>query len=375
MRQRSLSNERGQILVIVAIGMVVLLGFLALAVDVGMNYQSRRNMQNAADAGALAGAQALCRGESVSDAIAAAEAARARNGGSGPTPEITEATGVVSVTAEITSDTFFAGAGVTKVDEMYAHASAKAQCGCSSGACGLWPIAFDEDIFRDAAGSCSSGPVHFLLWDDDGISCWDPAWEGDGIHDPEDYYDCEGMAAVPGEFRTWVDLSAALPSGETDPCNQTGCGTSELNERLIGEEKHTGEACLSYMRLPYCIPGSASVRNDSWVTAGEQVGRVVRVPLYSSMGCTMEDDPGNTCSNMRYYIESIGCIRVIASRYICTQAWQDNPKNETKTCKDIRVIEVELLCPGDPDYEECTTACGALTDPYDGCLMTVGLIE
>ncbi len=48
--------ENGQTLVWVALAMVVLLAFVGLAIDGGAVYAERRRMQNAADAGALAGA-------------------------------------------------------------------------------------------------------------------------------------------------------------------------------------------------------------------------------------------------------------------------------------------------------------------------------
>jgi hypothetical protein len=50
-------RERGQIMVLVALGLVGLLGFTALALDMGMAYADRRQAQNAADAAALAGAR------------------------------------------------------------------------------------------------------------------------------------------------------------------------------------------------------------------------------------------------------------------------------------------------------------------------------
>jgi Flp pilus assembly protein TadG len=53
------AGERGQILVLVALMMPVLLGFLGLVIDVGNAYAQRRFMQNAADAAALAGARYL----------------------------------------------------------------------------------------------------------------------------------------------------------------------------------------------------------------------------------------------------------------------------------------------------------------------------
>jgi Flp pilus assembly protein TadG len=58
--RRSLRSRRaGQAVVIMALAMVAICGMLALAVDAGRLYFQRRLMQNAVDAGALAGAQAL----------------------------------------------------------------------------------------------------------------------------------------------------------------------------------------------------------------------------------------------------------------------------------------------------------------------------
>lgn len=49
-------QEKGQVIVIIAIAIVILLGFAGLAIDAGMVYSDRRFAQNAADASALAGA-------------------------------------------------------------------------------------------------------------------------------------------------------------------------------------------------------------------------------------------------------------------------------------------------------------------------------
>jgi hypothetical protein len=49
-------REEGQVLVIVVVAIIALLAFVALAVDGGLAYVDRRSAQNAADAGALAGA-------------------------------------------------------------------------------------------------------------------------------------------------------------------------------------------------------------------------------------------------------------------------------------------------------------------------------
>jgi hypothetical protein len=49
-------SESGQMLVMLALSMTVLLGFLALAADVGLQFRAQRNMQVAADAAAIAAA-------------------------------------------------------------------------------------------------------------------------------------------------------------------------------------------------------------------------------------------------------------------------------------------------------------------------------
>lgn len=53
--KRNQSSESGQVLVLMALGLVVFLGFVALALDGGMAYSDRRRAQNAADASSLAG--------------------------------------------------------------------------------------------------------------------------------------------------------------------------------------------------------------------------------------------------------------------------------------------------------------------------------
>ncbi|MFZ6026528.1 MAG: Tad domain-containing protein [Chloroflexota bacterium] len=53
--KRNASLESGQVMVLLAFGFVVLLGFLALALDGGMAYSDRRYAQNVADASSLAG--------------------------------------------------------------------------------------------------------------------------------------------------------------------------------------------------------------------------------------------------------------------------------------------------------------------------------
>ena len=52
-------GQRGQMLLTAALSMAVVLGFTAMAIDVGLVYHDRRDLQNDADAAALAGSQHL----------------------------------------------------------------------------------------------------------------------------------------------------------------------------------------------------------------------------------------------------------------------------------------------------------------------------
>ena len=56
---RRLVNQKGVTIVLVAICLVVLIGFAAIAVDLAYLYIVKGELQNAADSGALAGAQVL----------------------------------------------------------------------------------------------------------------------------------------------------------------------------------------------------------------------------------------------------------------------------------------------------------------------------
>jgi len=95
-RRAGRQAEHGQVLVVFAISIVGLLAATALAFDIGRFYSERRFLQNAADAGALAAASALVRGESTANAILDARNVLARNfltGPNGIVPPMPPATG------------------------------------------------------------------------------------------------------------------------------------------------------------------------------------------------------------------------------------------------------------------------------------------
>jgi len=77
---RALADEAGQAIVIVALSCAALLMTVGLAIDVGRAYGVRRTMQEAADAGAYAGAVVLYQQGTAAEARSAATADTTRNG-------------------------------------------------------------------------------------------------------------------------------------------------------------------------------------------------------------------------------------------------------------------------------------------------------
>jgi Flp pilus assembly protein TadG len=88
--------EHGQVIVIFALSLVAIMAAAGLAFDVGRFYSEKRFLQNAADAGALAVANALIRGENATNAEAEGRDVLARNLAASPTGT----TAIVAATPE-----------------------------------------------------------------------------------------------------------------------------------------------------------------------------------------------------------------------------------------------------------------------------------
>ena len=79
MARRRRHGQHGQVLVVFALGITGLLAAAGVAIDIGRFYSEHRFLQNAADAAALAAANAMARGGTQADAIVAAQTSLARN--------------------------------------------------------------------------------------------------------------------------------------------------------------------------------------------------------------------------------------------------------------------------------------------------------
>ncbi len=107
----------GQTFLLVSIALVMLLGVAALAVDIGDLWTTRRLMQSAADAGAVAGASEIAIGGSSTAIAAAAKDAASHNGfADGGTRPGTSNTITVAVHNPPTSGPYAANSGAVEVD-------------------------------------------------------------------------------------------------------------------------------------------------------------------------------------------------------------------------------------------------------------------
>jgi uncharacterized membrane protein len=68
-------SQRGQVMVLVALSVIVLLGFMGLATDLGLLWAVRRKAQTAADAAAVAGSNATLGSDSSAYSTAATDVA------------------------------------------------------------------------------------------------------------------------------------------------------------------------------------------------------------------------------------------------------------------------------------------------------------
>lgn len=161
-------NEEGAIAVMVALLMVVLLGVAALVVDLGMVYAERAQLQNGADAAALAIAQDCSLGNCGNPASTARELANqnSNDGASAAAPVLTGNTVTVR-TSTLTKDGATAVrhwfAPVLGIDATAVSAVAKASWGSPSKA-SVFPFTAPKCMF-DAAPSGESATEIWITKD------------------------------------------------------------------------------------------------------------------------------------------------------------------------------------------------------------------
>jgi len=212
--------------------MVVILGFAAIAIDVGLFLQERRDLQKSADAAALAGAQELP--ASPGDAQQKAEEWAAKNGIDAGEIDSVDITSTYAandtITVEVKRDVPFVFARVLGFTSDTMSAEGTARVGSPAAMGGLAPFAVLEDaieldeptVLKYDAHEASHGNFGALAIDGNGASTYRETIK----------YGSE--TALCSESPTCPD-----PTTETEPGNMTGPTRQGVNW-LIDE---TSTAC------------------------------------------------------------------------------------------------------------------------------------
>lgn len=158
LRRRAAQGERGVTMVIFAVAIVIILGMVAIGIDLSSGFDERRQAQNASDNAAMSAAQASCGGATLAVAQAAGLSSANVNGydndGTSNTVTIGLAPGSTAgdhkfqATVRTTIGTFFGG--ILGVDDLTTTTLATAQAtNCGAGG----PLT--HAIF--SGGPCDSG--------------------------------------------------------------------------------------------------------------------------------------------------------------------------------------------------------------------------
>jgi len=156
-------DERGAVLVIVALSLVVLLGMLALVVDLGRAVAVRRAMVNASDSAALAAAQKCALGFGSGQAQAAATATAKMNDANatlvsfdaGPECDSLQTLGLKLVTVRYTTTVDYFVAPILGIDSQDVTTQATAQWGPAQKASPI-PLRLDLDALLPCVGDFNS---------------------------------------------------------------------------------------------------------------------------------------------------------------------------------------------------------------------------
>ena len=144
-----LAGERGAVAVMIVVLLVPLLGFAAIAVDVGALYAERARLQTAADAAALAVARDGARGDCGDPQATATELVEA-NVGAADAGEPVLTTNTVTVTGSNPTEHWFAP--VIGHDSSQVSATATVAWGAPGGGTAALPIAFSWCSFDAQTG-------------------------------------------------------------------------------------------------------------------------------------------------------------------------------------------------------------------------------
>jgi hypothetical protein len=339
----------------------VLLLFVGLAVDVGNVYAERRHMQNAADAGALAGARAICYGDPPDPIYEAQRYAIQENGADKADVRIFEGY-KVEVVASVAAETYFIRL-IPGLETVDVSAIAVAGCGPGEGVCAGFPVAFHVDLWCTLAKLVGCMPVcppspccgEYPLPDGESpceSTCegrvfyiWDDPWDvdhatvditGDGIED----------LVIGSGHRRWLDFGKP-PDEYSSECG--GCG----NVKCLIEHGYAGP-----VNIGDCISAKPGVVDSALQNA--PVGKMVPIPLYEET-C----DYAAACGKPGIVVKEFACIKIMGRYDVLAEDSWDGKKH--------RVIKFHVVC----DPSSCPNPCAGTAgeQPGPGSVTGVSLLE
>lgn len=286
-----ITRENGQSLVLVTLLLFVFMGMLALVLDGGTMFFNRRRAQNAADAGAMAGAREYCITGSVDAAVNRATQYVGLNQAS-LLGVPTVSNGVVHVETQITQPSFFAQV-LNPANTDNVNAVAEAGCFCPGSGTGVLPVAWScrppigGDPNPQDCGILYGPGQTYIIMDtvktgggpgDMGtdLYCQNPPNSGlpagtldcdtnnDGIND-----------IITGGDRSWLDLSGG------------GGGASELTNWILHGFPGT-------LKIHSWVGGQKGAATSIFGAVETRVGDTVVVPVFNDY-CDKSGDPRVVC--------------------------------------------------------------------------------
>ncbi len=289
--------EQGQSLILVTILLFAFFAILALVLDGGFLYYMRRNAQNAADSGALAGADDLCKFRIEAQAENVARNYAFNNGVTSVTADATSffgtsVGGIVEVWTEIEYKSFFAR--LLGLDTIYPPAHAKAGCAPPQGT-SVMPVAWScrgvIDEFGDPQPGCEVRKVdheslctwpeardkYYIIADSDDI-------EVDTLCQPDGTVDCDSngdgdddIELLSGGDRSWLDL------------NGGGGGAAELIDWIEGDYENL------FVRPHSWVPVQTGVTASVYDSVFDNIlGKRVVMPIFD-LFCPEGAPPKSGC--------------------------------------------------------------------------------
>jgi Flp pilus assembly protein TadG len=220
--RRRLAGERGASAVLLSLLMVPLLGFAALAVDIGSLYAERARLQVAADAAAIAVAQDCARGN-CGDMLATARGLIIANDGEATTLQPVLGTHPLSVTVTGSTPKEHWFAPVIGHDSTRVSATATVGWGGPSQGTAVLPLTFSWCEFKyQTGGGLPSGTTErtiYLTKSSNTVGCTGPSNNvvpgGFGYLDT-DPGKCEATSAIGGQFYSSTGNSVPSPCRAAD---------------------------------------------------------------------------------------------------------------------------------------------------------------